>query len=354
MGRSQPKLLTRAINQGTPLIDGDKAVFLWKGRRLPKLIGDFTEWEDGTPAEMSRIAPGVWTYELLVPSDAYIEYAFMDGIERFPDPFNSRKVLNGLEKANNFFYLPEGKPTPLADRRKGVSRGKLIRYVIEGSRLESMVGGKRVIYLYQPPTTEPFPLIVVMDGREYLRWVHLPNIVDNLIVEKHIRPIALAMVTSDGRSRNVEYACSEATIGFLINSVIPLSQENLNLVDIKALPGAYGLLGASMGGLMALYAALRFPQIFSHVHSQSGAFSSETFDYVVFDLIRFSNIQLPKMWIDVGQYDYQGLITANQRMHELLISKHCEVLYRQYHAGHNFSAWRDDVWRGLEYLYKRG
>jgi enterochelin esterase family protein len=129
MGRSQPKLLTRAINQGTPLIDGDKAVFLWKGRRPPKLIGDFTEWEDGTPAEMTRIAPGVWTYELLVPSDAYIEYAFMDGIERFPDPFNIHKVLHGLGKANNFFYLPEGKPTPLAERKKGVSQGKLTRFI---------------------------------------------------------------------------------------------------------------------------------------------------------------------------------------------------------------------------------
>jgi enterochelin esterase family protein len=28
------------------------------------------------------------------------------------------------------------------------------------------------------------------------------------------------------------------------------------------------------------------------------------------------------------------------------------VEYREYNGGHNQPAWRDDVWRGLEWLYR--
>ncbi|MFN8374318.1 MAG: alpha/beta hydrolase-fold protein [Anaerolineae bacterium] len=39
-------------------------------------------------------------------------------------------------------------------------------------------------------------------------------------------------------------------------------------MDIQQHPGAFGVLGASMGGLMALYAGLRMPALFGQVISQ--------------------------------------------------------------------------------------
>jgi enterochelin esterase-like enzyme len=38
-------------------------------------------------------------------------------------------------------------------------------------------------------------------------------------------------------------------------------------------------------------------------------------------------------------------------MHNLLTIRGYPVIYREYHAGHNYPAWRDDIWRGLETLY---
>jgi enterochelin esterase family protein len=38
-------------------------------------------------------------------------------------------------------------------------------------------------------------------------------------------------------------------------------------------------------------------------------------------------------------------------MWELLDAKSYHPGYREYHAGHNYTAWRDDIWRGLENLY---
>jgi enterochelin esterase family protein len=191
--------------------------------------------------------------------------------------------------------------------------------------------------------------LVVLDGREYHRRAKLANIVDNLIAQGRIRPLAMALVENHRQARGVEYACGEMGIRFLAHRVLPLAQEQLDLVDIAANPGAYGILGASMGGLQALYTGLRAPHIFGHVLSQSGAFSMMDQDYVLWDLVRHSPVPPLKVWKDVGRFEW--LLNCNRRMNELLVEKGYDVDYREYNAGHNFPAWRDDVWRGLEHVF---
>jgi enterochelin esterase family protein len=173
--------------------------------------------------------------------------------------------------------------------------------------------------------------------------------VDNLVAQKRIRPVALAMIENRADARGVEYACNEGTVGFLLHSVLPLAQTHLNLLDVEASPGAYGILGASAGGLMALYAALRAPQVFGHVLSQSGAFGFAGYDFVVFDLVRDGRVKPLRIWMDVGRFE--DLRTPNRRMHELLAAKGYDVTYIEYNGGHNYPAWRNDVWRGLEALF---
>jgi enterochelin esterase-like enzyme len=38
-------------------------------------------------------------------------------------------------------------------------------------------------------------------------------------------------------------------------------------------------------------------------------------------------------------------------MRDLLLGRGYDVTYREFNAGHNYPAWRDDVWRGLEALF---
>jgi enterochelin esterase family protein len=35
----------------------------------------------------------------------------------------------------------------------------------------------------------------------------------------------------------------------------------------------------------------------------------------------------------------------------LLDKRQYDVVYREFSAGHNYTAWRDDVWRGLEAMF---
>jgi enterochelin esterase-like enzyme len=349
MPKMAPSMVKRLNREQTPLLDGNLATFVWLGETAPYLVGDFCDWERGGPLELTRIEADVWACQVQLPNDAYIEYAFWDGEDRYIDPRNHRKISNGLGKDNNFFYMPGARPTDLAQHRAETPHGVVTRHMVPTHRFA--VGRERLVYLYQPPVDEPASLLVVWDGRDFLRRASLVNMLDNLIAARRIQPVAMAMVENGREARLPEYACSDATLAFLGYGVLPLAAQHLNLVDVSEYPGAWGVMGASMGGLMALYAGLRMPEVFGHVLSLSGAFSLDDWDTVVFDLAARPGVSKPAVWMNVGLYDIPSLLEANRRMFPHLQAHEFSTEYREYPAGHNYPAWRDEVWRGLEYLY---
>jgi enterochelin esterase-like enzyme len=348
-------LEARALAEGSPVIDGDTATFVWRGRKPVLVTGDFQDWR-GEHLPLEPVSPGLWARTLTLPRAAYSEYALFDSRgRRVEDPLNPHRIDNGFGAFNHFFSMPEYTPTPLARRpRDKTARGRLTRHQVETSELA--IGDTREVVLYEPPVPGPHPLVVVLDGNDYLSRASLPSILDNLILERRIRPVALAMVANGGPARTVEYACSEATLGLLLFKVLPLAKEKLQLEDERRKPGVHGVLGASLGGLMALYTGLRLPQIFGRVLSQSGAFAIRSDDFVmtnhdfpVFDLARVARRQRLSVWMDCGVFE--GLLDGNRRMQPVLKEAGHRVQYREYPGGHNYPAWRDDVWRGLEWLF---
>jgi enterochelin esterase-like enzyme len=340
-------LLALARTMGNPVIETDTATFLWKGKTAPRLIDDLHNWEE-SPQEMTRVLPDLWTYELKLPEDAYLEYAYLDTEtgQRIPDPYNPNKVWNGINAYNHTFYMPKGQPTELIKPGKGIARGTVTRH--EVPTREMVVGKKRTVYLYQPTVKQPVPLLVVYDGTDYLRRGKLNIIVDNLIAHHRVRPFAMAFVQNGGAARSPEYTCSESTIGFLFEGVIALAQEHLTLTPPGGEP--YGVMGASLGGLMALFTGLRVPHVFGKVLSQSGAFGIPEYQYVVTDLVRYLPPPEINIWMDAGRLEW--LLEGNREMVALMQDKKYKTIYHEYSGGHNYTSWRNDVWRGLEALFK--
>ena len=341
----------RLKKEGNPLIDGEEVTFLWKGKKPPHLIDDLHGWESN-PQSMQRIEPGIWACSFTLLQDAYLEYAFLDPEtdERIRDPNNKRRVWNGVGSYNHFFYIPEASPTPLGRRRKSVARGTVTRHIPSAWMMSH--GGKRALHLYRPPTNDPVPLLVVYDGNDYRSRGKLTNIVDNLIAEKRVRPLAIAFLQNGGARRFVEYACSEATLAWIDHDVLLLARSELNLLDVDKHPGAYGVLGASMGGLMALYTGLRMPDIFGKVLSQSGAFHFEQYATVTVDMVQYFPKRDLRIWMDAGKLEW--LLESSRKMYKLLQKKGYDVTYHEFTGGHCYTAWRDDVWRGLEALFGKG
>ncbi|MEZ4672481.1 MAG: alpha/beta hydrolase-fold protein [Anaerolineae bacterium] len=342
------KVLKRAQQEGTPLIDGDMVTFVWQGKKAPSLQADFSNWDE-KPIALTKAAPGIWMHSVTLPSDAYIEYAYFDGDERVVDPHNKNLITNGMGKMNHWFDMPTAQHTTLVRRKANVPRGLVTQHRLDGAYL--IAGGNRPVYLYHPPTDEPVPLLFVLDGDDYYKRAKLTTIVDNLIAQKRIPPIALAMPQHGGQARFLEYMCSDSTLGFLMLFVLPLAQQHLNLIDIAKNPGTYGIVGASMGGLMALYAGLRMPEVFGHVISQSGAFAFDVNERqtVIYDLVRNLPPRSLKLWMDVGVYEY--LLPFNRRMRGELEERGYTVGYHEYNGGHNYTAWRDELAQGLEAIF---
>lgn len=353
---SPRSLLQWARDHGNPVIQGDRAAFIWEGESAPLLISDSTGWDEHPKAfkrlsRTSRHGPSqpVWSASLTVPRDAYVEYAFLDPESRqhLLDPLNRRSTSNGMGNRNNFFYMPETMASSFTVRRAEVRAGTLTRHRLDTWLMQD--DGLRDVYLYAPSDRRPVPLLVVYDGPDYLHRGRLTTIVENMIAGRRIRPIAMAFLQNGRARRNVEYLCADATLSWLDQEVLPLARNHLRLIDIQKRPASFGVLGASAGGSMAMYTGLRMPEIFGKVLCQSAVFSLEGRDLAALDLVRYRHANDLKIWMDIGILD--DLLEDNRRMSRLLKEKDYNLTYREFSGGHNYTSWRNDVWRGLEELF---
>ena len=344
--------IRRALESGNPVVQGNKATFLWQGEFAPLLISEVHGWEDRPRPFKQTSNPALWSASLTVPRDAYVEYAFLDPFTRkkIPDPLNGQTVSNGVGGRNHFFYMPETMPSPFSMRRADVRSGTITRHRVDAGFLQD--DGERDVYLYKPPAGGAVPLLVVYDGYDYLQRARLATIVDNLIADRRIRPIAIAFLQNGRSRRTVEYFCSDATLYWLEREVLPLARKYLRLLNLENHPGAYGVLGASAGGLMSFYTGLRMPEIFGKVLSQAAVFSIDGRDSAAVDLVRYGQGRDLEIWMDVGSLD--ELLEDNRRMIAMLDKRQYNVTYREFSAGHNYTAWRNDIWHGLEAMFPYG
>ncbi len=330
-------LLERARTQGNPLISGSRATLVWENNPPPRVICDLYGWES-SPQEMHPIPTGGWQFSFDLPPDAYLEYAFLaaDG-SRLRDPLNKRRVANGLGAYNHYFYMPEASPSPWIRRRPGIPRGQITRHDLHTGWFTARQNQR--IYLYHPPVAQPVPLLVVYDGTDYLRRARIAAIVDNLIAAKRIQPLAMALIANGRQARFVEYACSDATLGLLTQHVLPLAKNEIPLQQEGT--GKHAVLGASMGGLQAVYTALRLPQIFGAAISQSGAFTIRGQDFVLHDLVQYLPRRPIRLWLDAGRLEF--LLEANRHFKAHLEAHGYALTYREYNGGHNYTAWRNEL-----------
>ncbi|KAB7746140.1 hypothetical protein GA707_00995 [Nostocoides sp. F2B08] len=111
--------------------------------------------------------------------------------------------------------------------------------------------------------SEPAGLLLVLDGPDYDRYASLTRLCAHLIAEGHVPPVRLALLSATRREES--YAGSHA---FLQELTGPVLQE---LDDRFPRSGPVTVLGASLGGLTAVLAALTDPRISGAV-AQSGSF----------------------------------------------------------------------------------
>ncbi len=332
-----------------PTISGNTVTITWQGKTAPHFISDLHQWENN-PRPLAETSPGRWQISFDLPDNAYLEYAFFDPQTktRYPDPLNPKSLYNGVGGHNHYFYMPGATATPYTRLGPGGLRGKISRHKIEARGVTT--SAERSVTLYHPPTDAPAPLLVVYDGLDYFRRGRLAEIVDNLIAAQKIRPITIAFLQNAGQAgRMVEYGCSEPTLGLLTHPVLSLAKEQLNLLDVEKHPGAFGVMGSSMGGLMSLYTALRLPHIFGRALCQAGAYDIWGQETITYGMVKHFQKPEVRLWLDCGAMDF--LLESNRKMASQLRKRGYTFHYQENGGAHNQTTWRNAAVDGLQYLF---
>ncbi|CAN5912860.1 N/A [soil metagenome] len=340
-----------------PIVDGSSITFVWRGEAEAIHL---KHWVFGLPSsqQLSRVeGTDVWHLTLQLPPGSRVEYKLevvRNGHgEWMQDPFNgnvARDPFGGNSVAHGTGYeIPSWihrDPTAAKGHRDEIW-------------IESTTFGRRGFGLYIPSRfqrSRQYPLLVVHDGHDYLRYASMDTILDNLIDRLEIADAIVVFTSSPDRLH--EYADDPRHAKFLVEELVPYVER---LFPLDTQPQSRCLMGASFGAVATLSTAHRYPGFFGKLLLQSGSFAftdigdrnhrGPLFDPVVAFINRFRAEPTPvseRVFVSCGMYE--SLIYENRSMVPLLLSTGMDVRYVEARDGHNWENWRDRLREGLSWL----
>lgn len=336
---------------GSPIIYERKVAFVYLGfARKVCVAGDWNGWNPHVDT-MQRI--GITPVFYLVkefPLDARLEYKFIVNGKRILDPYNPLVVKDKFGP-NSELRMPEYKLPEFLSYAP----------ILSGKIHDLSVHFNRIVKVYTPPGYEyaerKYPLIIVNDGSDYLKYAKINRALDFLISTGKIEPLIAALVDPLDRIR--EYSLNGDYADFLVYDVLRFVKSRYNIVEDE---NKYCILGASLGGLYALYTALLYPTIFGCCISQSGAFLKVgelssfgiVFEHDIFDIVKEYDGRPLKVVLEWGAYERVAEVDfaeRNKKVFKLLKAKNFAVYHYSINQGHNWFNWRDSLPQALEVIF---
>jgi len=353
-----PEVAGLAHATRSPIIDPGGVTFVYRGTADAVHLRC---WIHGLPASQPFECVGgqdLWVLRVELPENSRIEYKFevvRDGRAEWildplnplqaADPFGANSVAQGHGYQRPEWTLPDSAARP---------------GTLDGIALASAaLGDDRHVAVYVPARfrrSRRYPLLVVHDGLDYLRYANLQAVLDNLIHRLEIPPLIVALTQSPDRL--AEYAGHDAHSRFV---AVELPERLQHSFPLHASPAARGLMGASFGAVASLHAAWRHPGRFGRLALQSGSFAfsdighhrrTPTFDPVarfVNEFRRRPGRPAERIYLSCGIYE--SLIYENRSLVPLLRHHGIEVRYEEVRDGHNWENWRDRLQSALTWLF---
>jgi len=341
-----------------PLVEGPHVTFVFPGHADAVNLRHFIF---GLPSTMplQRVdGTDLWFITVEVPAKSRIEYKFdvhrgghrewvRDPLNQFVarDPFGGNSVCQ-----SDGYVTPEW-----VFEDPGARRGTLE----EVQLVSDAFGGVRHVTVYKPARfreSRRYPVLLVHDGGDYLKFAAFKEVLDNLIHRGEVQPL-IAVLSHPG-DRLAEYPDDPRHVAFMAEELLPWVEEHYPTFER---PASRGIMGASFGAVGSLSVAWRHPGVFGRVLLQSGSFAftdigeherGPAFDPVVRFINEFrENPGRPSDRVFVSCGTYETLIYENRSMVPLLQETGMDIRYVEARDGHNWENWRDRLREALAWLF---
>ena len=368
-------------NTGSPLVERIASdsedllvTFLWRTRGENQYIAVFPFARPNPLPHLMSHLPGtdLWYKSYLLRSDSRFEYQISvnDSIAPFasdypadkggwiaalqPDPLNPNRFTTPVDQddpkkarySDSIVELSGAPAQPFVRLRSSTPKGQvqLLRYESKWLR------NTRRLWIYTPPgykrSGQRLPLLLLFDGWEYTESIPTSTILDNMISDGVIPPLVAVMV--DQVDRFNELAQNPEFSDFISVELMPWVRRNYDVANDsrRSIIG-----GVSLGGLAAAYTAMRHPETFGNVLSQSGSFQLTPEGKM--GLIR-QFVEKPKVpvrfYLEAGLLetgDSPSLLHANRHLRDVLEAKGYLVYYSEFNGRHDDICWRGSFSTGL-------
>jgi enterochelin esterase-like enzyme len=342
-----------------PIVEGPRCTFLYRGEAddvhlihrtfgLPERIG------------LRRLhGSDLWYVVVELPEGSRFEYqlevARGQWRERVNDPLN-RRIAHSPVGSSSVCYA-HGYAVPSWTQPDPEARaGSLVDLVVPSRALRRDCR----VTLYLPARfrrTARYPVLVVHDGDDYLKYAAAKTVLDNLIHRLDVAETVVAFVSPGDRL--AEYANSAAHARYLTAELVPRLEADFPLAGT---PSARCLMGASFGGVAALSTAYRYPLCYGSLLLQSGSFvftdigndhgGGPAFEPVVRFVNRYRAAPrrvADRVFVSCGVYE--PLIVRNRSMVPTFEAAGMTVRYVEARDGHNWENWRDRLREGLSWIF---
>lgn len=407
-GGATERFWARLARQGTPLLElldegrALRATFVWRGATTRE-VQMFWPIRRHDRETFTRL-PGtdLWHYSLRLPVDAHLSYQIAPDVPRLPgadrltqrraildvaqaDPLNPRRWPHtgepDVRHVHSVLLGPGAPALPDATPVRPAQRGSLRNVEWRSERLNN----SRTVTLYLPalspavashelPTPpQGWPLLLLFDREAWLQKVPTPALLDRLIAEGRLPPMAALLVghpTPEHRGR--ELPCNADFADAMALELLPWVRAQ---APVATDPQRVVVAGASYGGLASAWLGLRHPRVFGRVLSLSGSFwwspnavpgggapslddrregewLTQQFAHAPLGDVSF--VLSAGLFERSAPNDGPGILETTRHLRDVLRARGKTVQHREFAGGHDYLAWQRELVEGLALLLPTG
>lgn len=334
---------------GEALVHDSTVWFLYHGNGTRvSVAGDINGWNPAADT-MTRV-PGTDLHYLtktLHPA-ARFEYKIVVDSNWILDPLNPRQAAGGFGP-NSEIRMPAYRPPTDTDYRQDIPHGRIDSLLLHSS----LLGRSHPVFVYLPPGYDSaslisYPVMYVTDGAEYMSLGGMTNALDNLQASNQLCPLVAIFVDPRTDMKNpatsmrmTDYTLNTTFVRFLIEEVRASLMKQYRLTTK---PSDTGIMGASLGGLIATYATLTRPDVFGFSAAQSPSYWWS--DGAIYGHADSAKERGRRFYIDTGMI--RDAQEGALRMKAILERGGHSVHYAEHPESHNWTNWRARIGRILQ------